>query len=249
MLEVLAGRVAVEPDRVYGAGGGRALRCDLYHPPGGGSSRPAALLLHGGGWAEGDKGQLGGYGVQLARRGVVAVACEYRLSGEAPWPAQLDDVVAALGWVIDQAGELGVDPARVALVGASAGGHLALLAAAGENAGVAAVVALYPPVRLDRPELSATVRQLFGREPDREALERASPLYRVTAAFPPTLLLHGTGDDVVPWEDSAELHGALRRAGVDAELELFEGQPHAFDTDPALGRRCVERMVKFLGRQ
>lgn len=256
MLEPQAGRVAVEADVVFGHGGGRPLACDLYHPPVAGTGRPALLILHGGGWREGDKGQLRGYGVQFARRGVVGVACEYRLSGEAPWPAQLRDVTAALGWMHAEAGRLGVDPARIAVLGASAGGHLALLLAGGAEADagkapakVAAAVALYAPTRLDRGSIGPELVHLFGAEPSAGELERASPVHHVAAGFPPTLFLHGNRDALVPSEASLEMYQALRRAGSASELHLFDGADHAFDAEPEFGRRCVDLIALFLARQ
>ncbi len=91
-----ARRVTIEEDVVFGTGGGRDLKCDVYTPPGGPASAPAVLLVHGGGWRNGDRTQLRGYGILLGREGYLCVASEYRLSGEAKWPAQIHDVKAAL---------------------------------------------------------------------------------------------------------------------------------------------------------
>src|SRR5438034_7925836 len=97
MAEVTSGRVEIEEGVVYGRGGGRDLRCDVFTPPGGvPNGAPGILLVHGGGWRDGDRTQLRGYGVLLGRLGFVSVACEYRLLGESPWPAQVQDVKAAL---------------------------------------------------------------------------------------------------------------------------------------------------------
>ena len=88
MVEPQTGRVTIEYDVVFGQGGGRDLKCNVYTPPQEGASRPAVLLIHGGGWASGDRSQLHGYGILLGRIGYVCVATEYRLSGEAKWPAR-----------------------------------------------------------------------------------------------------------------------------------------------------------------
>src|SRR5687767_4110747 len=126
------GRVTVEEGVVYGTAGagGRDLVCDVYRPPGdvpaGGA--PAVLLVHGGSWRQGDRSQLKGYGILLGRAGYVCVAPEYRLLGEAPWPAAIEDVKAAIRWVRASASSLGVDASRIAVEGNSAGAHLALLA-------------------------------------------------------------------------------------------------------------------------
>lgn len=157
MLEMLSGKVRIEDGVVFGSTGTRDLKGDLFLPPGGGDRRPGVVIIHGGGWYSGDRKQLRYYGIQLARYGFVGLACEYRLSGEASWPAQLHDVKAAVRWLRAQAPSLGVDEAKICLTGNSAGAHLALMAAArtegqegeGGNPEVssrcAAVSAIYPP--------------------------------------------------------------------------------------------------------
>ncbi|HEY7270936.1 MAG TPA: alpha/beta hydrolase, partial [Dehalococcoidia bacterium] len=151
--------VNIRKDVVYGTGGGRDLKCDIYSPAGGGNSRPSVLLVHGGGWRQGDRAVMAGYGERLADEGFVGVACEYRLTPESPWPAHIEDIKAALRWMRANAADLGIDPAKIAALGRSAGAHLVLLAAGtpgheafeggGGNAGiandVAAVVAVFPP--------------------------------------------------------------------------------------------------------
>ena len=157
----MPGRVSVEENVVFGSGGGRSLHCDVYLPPEDGVGRTAVLLLHGGGWQQGDRSQLKGYGIALARFGYVCVCSEYRLSQERSWPAQLNDVKAAMRWLRANAARLGVDENRICVSGNSAGAHLALMLAAakdgqlegdGGNAAVssrcAAVVAIYPPTLL-----------------------------------------------------------------------------------------------------
>ena len=91
-------RGTVEEGVVFGTGGDRDLRCDIYRPPDGAANGSAVLLVHGGGWSSGDRTQLRGYGILLGREGYLCVAPEYRLTGEAPWPAQIEDVKAAIRW-------------------------------------------------------------------------------------------------------------------------------------------------------
>ena len=145
------GRVTIEEGVVFGTGGGRELKADVFVPPGDVKNAPAVLLVHGGAWREGDRTQLRGYGILLGRRGYVCVASEYRLVGESAWPAQIHDVKAALRWMRANATQLGIDPAKIAIEGNSAGAHLALLAAGtpdrpefegeGGHAGVSTAVA------------------------------------------------------------------------------------------------------------
>ena len=111
-------------------GGGRALAADLFRPAAASSLRTAVILLHGGAWRFGSRADMVPYASALARLGFTALAAEYRLLGEAAYPAQLDDVRSVIAWAQAHAAELGIDPGKIALEGFSAGGHLALLAAA-----------------------------------------------------------------------------------------------------------------------
>jgi len=258
------GRVTVEEGIVFGSGGGRDLRCDVFMPPQPGPGRPGVLLIHGGGWVRGDRTQLRGYGILLGRLGYVCVATEYRLSGESKWPAQLHDVKAALRWMRANAGRLGVDPDKIAVSGNSAGGHLSLMMAGtqnipafegdGGNAGIstslAACIAFYAPVRL--AELYARFEDgflpaLFAPDATPETHAGASP-DRYAPHYPPTLLITGNKDELVSYRESMHMYNALIEAGARAELHLYEGAPHAFDALPDFGRQCASIMALFLDR-
>ena len=102
-------RVRIEQHIVFGTGGGRDLKCDLYVPPRQAAEAPSVLLVHGGAWSGGDRGQLRGYGILLGRKGYVCVCCEYRLSGESKWPSQIEDVKAALRWMRANSGDLRIE--------------------------------------------------------------------------------------------------------------------------------------------
>ena len=257
------GRVAIEEGVVFGTGGGRDLRCDIFTPPGEGTNRPAVLLVHGGGWSGGDRTQLKGYGILLGRHGFVSVACEYRLSGEAHWPAQIHDVKAALRWMRANSDRLGIDPSRIAVSGNSAGGHLVLMMGGtpnvaefegdGGNPGidtsVSAVLSFYPPTEFGAPDaLSGAVSALMGPNAEAEAVRKAAPMAWANAEFPPTAFFHGTKDELVPVEASLKMYRALSAAGVSAELHVYADQPHAFDGPAAFGRQCAEIMALFLKR-
>ncbi len=262
-MQIQPGRVTVDEGVVFGTGGGRELRCDVYVPPQQPDNAPAVLLVHGGSWRNNDRTQLRGYGIQLGRRGFVCVACEYRLSGEAQWPAQLHDVKAALRWMRANSADLGIDPNRICLSGNSAGAHLSLMVAGtpavaefegdGGNPGVstdvAAVIAFYPPTVLGQGmHLTEQVQELMGDGMTEEALRAASPATYARPDFPPTLLVHGTQDELVPHEATVDMHRLLCEAGAPADLHVYSGAPHGFDVVPEYGRQCVELMALFLDR-
>jgi acetyl esterase/lipase len=233
-------------------------------PPQEGADRPSILLIHGGGWARGDRSQLHGYGILLGRIGYVCVATEYRLAPASTWPAQIHDVKASLRWMRANAVRLGIDPAKIAVSGNSAGGHLSLMLAGtqnmpefegeGGNAGistdVAACIAFYAPAQLYSPNqpLREELSFLFGRGYDEPTARAASPITYASASFPPTMLMHGNQDELVPEEASTRMYRALREAGAPAELHMYDGAPHAFDRVPEFGRQCAAIMALFLDR-
>jgi acetyl esterase/lipase len=258
-----------------GDGPRRDLRADVFHPPAAlgdppAGGWPAILLIHGGAWRGGDRTQLRGYGILFARAGWLAVACEYRLSPTARWPEHLHDVKAALRWMRANAADLGIDPDRVALSGNSAGGHLALVAAGtpdvpelegdgghpGVSTAVAACVAIYAPtvIYADHPAHLLTEGEfprpvdMITDQPSDEIARQASPVTWAGPTFPPTLLIHGAADTVVPVASSLAMHDALRRADVPVDLHVYADQPHAFDADPRYGRRTADEILFFLDR-
>ncbi len=253
-------RVTTREGVVFGTGGGRELRCDIYEPPASVKNGIGVLLIHGGGWSSGDRSQLKGYGVLLGRRGYTCIASEYRLTGEALWPAQIEDVKCAVRYVRANASSLGIDPDRLVISGNSAGGHLSLMAGGtgapefegtggneGVSSSVSAVISFYPPTGLDKRSWGG-MPSLFGPGAAVETMKGASPLEYASASFPPTLLIQGNADDVVPATEATAMYDALHAAGVPVELHMFANQPHAFDADPKLGRLSAEIMLSFLDR-
>jgi acetyl esterase/lipase len=205
---------------------------------------PVVVWVHGGGWTKGSKENPPL--AWLAAEGYAVASINYRLSWMARWPAQIDDVRAALRWLRVNAAKHGIDPDRIVVAGGSAGGHLAALAGtqsppAGETVSsrVRAVIDLYGPADLpsmpanrpDRPGEDAArtngARLLGGAVRDRLELAReASALHHVSADDPPFLILHGDRDPQVPLEQSQRLHAALRAAGVSSELVVLPGAGH-----------------------
>lgn len=243
----MAERVEVETV-VVGRVAGRDLNADLYRPPA--PNGAGVLLIHGGSFLRGDRAQLRGYGISLGRAGYTSLACEYRLAGEAHWPAQIDDVQLALAYLHDHAGSLGLDPSRIAVSGNSAGGCLALLVSAARERPIAATVAFYAPVDFLGEDARSkgspeAMEFLLGDDVSEARLTAMSPLAHVTSELPPTMLVTGNQDELVSWRESLDLYNALVRAGVPAEIHIFDGVPHAFDLIPDFGRQCAGLLTVF----
>ena len=257
--------VRVDAGLVYARRETGDLLLDLHRPPATGAPVPVVLWLHGGGWFTGDRTLAPDLARHAATTGCAMASIEYRLSGQALFPAQLHDVRAAIRFLRASSGQLGLDPRAVGLWGSSAGGHLAALAGLtghlpglpGEedtagDASVQAVAESYGPADLtaggdaaqttlpgaDRASTPES-RLLGGPAAGRPDLARAaSPLARVSGAAPPFQISHGTGDVLVPHRQSERLHEALVAAGAASELYLVEGYKHGF-LNPA-GRLDVE---------
>jgi acetyl esterase/lipase len=257
--------VRIREGVVFGTGGGRDLRCDVYSPADARGELPGLILLHPGGWREGNRGMMRETAMRIAPEGYVCIAGEYRLTPEAPWPAQIEDVKAAIRWAHAQSADLGIDPGRIGAVGRSAGGHLALLAAgtaaypefagSGGNQGaseeLAAVVAIFPPTVLTIGDEVVRgghpAHVLMGDRAQADAARMASPLTHV-AGLPPTFLIHGTADQLVPPAASEVLFEALVQAGIPAELHMYAEQPHAFAGKPEFIDLVCAESVHFLRR-
>ena len=237
--------VTCHPDIEYAQiPGFRPLELDLYLPDGAPGPLPVVVHVHGGGWRRGSRRHplpaLGdGFYQKLAERGIAVAAVDYRLSGEARYPAALDDVRAAVAWARSALPGYGVAPGPVVLWGDSAGGHLALLAALTgtglDNTGVDGVVAWFPVTDLTtmgEPGDPETREALFlGAPPSRvpDLAREASPLAHVHAGAPPVLVLHGDSDALVPAGQSIRFAAALADAGGTATLELVPGASHFWD--------------------
>jgi acetyl esterase/lipase len=233
------------------------LEADVYQPAAR-RNGAAIVVVHGGAWIGGGKGENVPWTAWLADRGYVVVDIQYRLAPNARWRDAVADIQTATRWVHEHAAELQVEPSRVALLGRSAGAHLSLLAAATttDTDGVAAVVALYPPTDLVRlyasqnDELRAAMRAMTGGTPASrpEEYRAASPVNGVRPRLPPTLLIHGTWDDAVPLDQSVSLAGALSAANVTHDVLIVPWARHAFDIvfeSPAsqLAREVVDRFL------
>ena len=223
---------------------------DIYVPatPG---PHPLVLYIHGGGWIGGHTRQSGALAdfpkvlASLAAEGFSVASLEYRLSGEARFPAQLQDANAALRFLRAHATEYRIDPARVGIWGGSAGGHLAALtavtcrntgldAAAARDGCVQAAVTWYGVYDFAgmtaTPDGNAAGGKLLGCDkacPD-DRIRAVSPVTYIHAGDPPFLLIHGEDDHTVPVAQSHLGEAALRKAGVPVEAIYIPGVDHSF---------------------
>lgn len=262
--EMPAGVVEIK-DIEYGQGGGRALRLDLYQPEKLDKPVPGLIFIHGGAWSGGSRDVYKYYTTRLAQRGYVAVTVSYRLSGEAPFPAAVEDVKCAVRWLRANAAKYHVNPDQLAALGGSAGGHLSMmlgyaagvpeLEGKGGNEGVSsrvqAVVDFYGPYDLTTPfaQKAGAVKKFLGGRSYEEAPElyaKASPSHYLKAGAPPTLILHGTIDDVVPIEQSDILAKRLKELGVPVTYDRLPGWPHAMDVAEPVNERCRFFINQFL---
>ena len=239
-----ASGVRVEKDVVVGKGGDTDLHCDIYRPPAGTEKRMALVHFHGGGFARGSKDTLAGKVMPITARGYVSITAQYRLSGVAKWPSQIDDAKTHIRWVRANASSLGIDPQRIAVVGSSAGGHIALFTAGQADAGLAACIAFYP-----QTDVKNIAPALMPPGSNEAAINDASPIAHIKAGYTPTVIFHGLSDVTIPPENSQRLLQVLRAAKVPSELHTFAGVPHEFDMHPEFAENCAALIDFFLDRQ
>ncbi len=258
-VELREGIVIAEPD-------GQPLEVQLFLPRRrSGAPRPGIVWVHGGGWRnKAMEGRvLWRQAAHLAALGYPGVNITYRLAPTYQFPAQLEDVQAGVRWTRTHAEELGIDPERIGTVGESAGGHLAALLATtdapveGASSRVQALVAIYGVfdfLGLKNERSTGAREGLLGGDPGQavegtplwERARAASPLYQADAQTPPTLLLHGTADEIVPLDQSVRFQKRLRELGVRAELIPGEGGGHGHIHRPPFYGPSLEQMTAFL---
>ena len=214
----------------------------LFYRDGTESGRPCILIIHGGGWNTGDARQLPEWSRQLAALGYRVASMAYRLAPKNRWPAQKEDVASALAYLKDHAQELGIDARRFIILGRSAGGQIALDAAYTlHDPDIRGCIASYPPTDMnfsywtgkedDMLGSRPLVRSLMGGPPgSAPALYHdASPLDFVGPETPPTLLIHGTRDEIVWVRHSERLRDRMVEAGRPVFLLELPWATHGFD--------------------
>jgi acetyl esterase/lipase len=222
------------------------LRSDiyLYKSPSSVGQEPLPIIIdiHGGSWQRGSASDDHSFASYMAERGYAVFTIDYRKAPISQYPAQIQDVRNAMQWVFRNAPYYGADPSRISLVGRSAGGQLALLAAyTVKRIPVRAVVSLYGPTDLteayeDPPEVDpldirAKLKAYMGNDPGElpDAYREASPISHIEGDLPPTLLIQGAHDDIVRPALARKLQSALEKNGTKALLLELPWSEHAFD--------------------
>jgi acetyl esterase/lipase len=234
----------------FGSVEGKPLAMDVYPPARTDGPAPAVIVIHGGGWSSGDKGETPLANERLAAAGYAVFDVQYRLEPAGSWKGAVGDIKCAVGWVKEHARQEGVDPARVTLLGRSAGGHLALLAAYAADlpascrigdAAVESVIAFYAPTDLGwghrhpaNPSVyDSTFRleRFLGGSPQEvpDAYRQASITTRVTPRVPRTLLVHGGRDQFVSPSNLYLLAPQLAAAGANHDTLVIPYGQHGFD--------------------
>ena len=254
-------------DVQYGSVAGRALLLDLARPKerAAGGLLPAFVYMHGGAWESGGKADGTPAICYYAHHGFAAASVGYRLSGEARFPAQIEDCKCAVRFLRAHAAEYGIDPLRIGAMGVSSGGHQAAMIGltpetqfagdggwGGYSSAVRAVCDLCGVSDLLRmPEkrtpgaLSATARFLGGTiDQVRERYIEASPVNYAHAGAPPFLLIHGDADELVPVTQSELLREALVRAGADVTFHIVKGAGHG--SSNVITPEVREKILSFL---
>ncbi len=233
--------------------------------------RPALVVIHGGGWTNLDKNYLTWLAKDAAKRGYVVFNINYRLAGEAKYPAAVEDCQAAIRWVRANAKRYNVDPNRVGVFGESAGGHLACMMGLLDSrdkttpdvsSRATCVVDFYgvtdltpaelPKEKYSQADAFVAICEYFIGKKHSEAPElfaEASPLTHVTKEACPFIAIHGDADPIVPHEQSVQLVEKLKAVGVEATLHTVKGGKHGPSFGNAPGKDAAyEAMWEFLAR-
>jgi acetyl esterase/lipase len=253
-------------DVEFGSGGGRPLKMHILRPktlPR--EAMPVLVWIHGGGWQNGSKESGLARLAPFAERGYLCASAEYRLSGEAIFPAQIEDCKCAIRFLRVKSKQFQLDPDRIGVWGSSAGGHLVSLLGTSEyvrelegkggwqefSSRVNAVCDFCGPsdfVKIVGKSDGAkgAVGKLLGGAPAEklDLAKLASPVAHISKNAPPFLIVHGDKDNLVPLEQAQILHEALKKAGVPVTLHIAQGQGHG------LGGPEVNRVVQeFFDKQ
>ena len=246
-----------EPTRrvVYKTVGERKLELHVFEPAGHTAADRSTcfVAIHGGGWVGGEPSRFYPFAAHFAKLGCVGVGVEYRLAKKGSDVTVFDcvkDGRSAVRYLRQHAGELGIDPEKIIVSGGSAGGHVAAGTAlfdgvdeVGEDVKVSCVpnaLVLYFPV-ID------TSKEGYGNARCGDRWQELSPLHRVKAGLPPTLVLHGTADTTTPFKGAKAFEEAMRKAGNRCDLIVHEGGKHGYLlSGPEVFNQAMRQTEDFL---
>jgi len=227
---------------------GKSLQLDIYRPRNSVKPLPLLVFIHGGGWRSGKRSDYLVYLTAFAKKGYMTATVSYRLLKEGPYPACAEDIIDAVQWFYRNGEKYGYDPDKIALIGGSAGAHLALLAAYGwkkpndtidsiakvePGHRIKAVVDIYGPIDLTtdyaqhQSLVTSFIAHSYKEAP--ELYREASPINYLDKSDPPTMILHGTSDDLVPISQSDMLQAKLDSLGIPNVYYKVPLWPHAMD--------------------
>jgi acetyl esterase/lipase len=255
--------VEYKPDVTYATVGGEELKFDLATPKELDHAVPAVVVIHGGGWMGGKRQDMTMFAKRLAERGYVAPTISYRLAPKHRFPAQVEDVKAAVRYLRAHADELHIDPKRIGAMGGSAGAHLAMMLGAMDSADglegdggnpeqaskVQAVVSFVGPVNLifdSYTDVQTDILTNFLGGSPKEKVEdcrRASPITYINKGDAPLLCFFGTDDPLISYDQAFQITKALDDADVPGRVELLLGASHGW-VGPEL-ERTIDATVSF----
>jgi acetyl esterase len=254
----------IHRDVEYSRVAGLSLQLDASIPDGRGPF-PAAIVVHGGGWVRGDKRyDVAPLFKPLADAGIAWFSIDYRLASDPlRFGVAVNDVEAAVRFVKEHAEEYRIDPGRIALIGESAGGQLAGMAALNGAPGtsVKAVVAIYAPTDLvsllkTSNLIPSSIRDSLQGTPLEglllTRLAQLSPIEKVRPGMPPFLMIHGTADPLVPFDQSRAMCSRMQSVGASCNLFRVPGGGHGirrWESNPAIAETYKREMIRWLNQQ
>ena len=255
--------VLFEPDIVYANLPDQDLMLNLARPKDATNPLPCVVVIHGGAWRGGHRNLHNDLTWKFAQRGYVSATVSYRFCPKFPFPAQVQDVKAAVRFLRANAQKYNIDPDRIGAVGFSAGAHLSMILGVMDKADglddsgpnpdqsskVNAVVSFFGPTDFTAefpPASVPLVRDFLGGTPQEKPEEhkKASPVTYVSPGDAPMLLFQGTKDPLVPWQQAVSMLEALTKAGVPGRVELLPGASHGWG-QPELNRTLLATYAFF----